>query len=443
MRSAPFASVVLSLGLLIILGQPITTRAAENGTAISGYVFLDSNKNGQFDFGELPAPGRTVQLSRWGHGDRYWRSIDEVKSAAQGHYRFDHVPLGVSRLNVGVRTDEQTDCLTGDTEGIDTRGGGALRGKTVSPGATVDLGVLARGDGAATGTFTNDLNENGVRDPGEPPLEGWKVTIEGSETPNVVCYSEATTRSDGSFQLDVNVDRMNWFSVSPPSSVGGPWEWIAPTKRSGNAVAPSDQRDRPDFVQKGQKLDVMIHFSTGSASLSGTAFRDLDGDGVQDPGEPSLDCRHAESLLQLSRELPGVGAIEVNTKATCETNGEFTFSDLEGGDYRVAIVCSVQLPERYEGWVGKWASVADQQQAKDYLVALCPDSRCPQPPVTFKPPPTPMERRPTGVPIIMPPTGNAGSRSNHIATLALLLAMTGLASMITAGLLRAGRTRRD
>ena len=437
MRFAPVAAIVLSLSVLIASNQPTTTRASED-RSISGSVFFDTNKNGQFDFGELPAPGRTVELSRF---DDEWHNVDKVKSHADGFYRFDHVPFNVSSLTVGVRTDAQVACHTGDTRLVDTEGGGQLRGKTVSPGSQVNLGVLPTGDGSVAGTFTNDLNENAIHDVDEPPLKGWRLTLQGTDA-TIYCYSEATTDSDGAFRLATDVDRLNILAVYPPSSVKGPWEWTAPTVPSGNAGSPPNQQERPDLVSKGRRLDVMIHLSTGRASLSGTVFRDLEGDGAKDPMEPFLDCHHVERLLQLSHNVRGVGAIEVNTTATCAANGKFEFSQLEGGDYRIAIPGYFQLPEYYHPWTGRWVPVLGGRHVKDFVIALCPHGKCPEPSATATPT-RPVERRPTDVPIIAPPAGIEGDESHRVSTIALLLAVMGLASIFTAVLSYTYRPRHN
>jgi len=441
MRFTSIAAYILSLSVLLMFSQPTTASAAED-RSISGTVFFDTNKNGQLDFGELPAPGRTVELSRF---DREPRHVASTKTDAEGHYRFDHIAPNFVVINVGVRTDAQTGCITGATQGVDNLNGGMLMGKTVAPGSIVDLGVLPMGDGAITGTFTNDLNENGVRDAGEAPLKGWKVTLQGLEIPNVVCYSESTTGSDGAFRIAVNVDWLNWLSVYPPPSIRDPWEWTAPTEDSGNASSPPDQQQRPDFVSEGDQLDVMIHFSTGSASLSGTVFRDLDGDGARDLMEPFVDCNHVEHLLQLSHKLSGVGAIEVNTTATCAPNGKFKFTHLEGGDYRIGILGSFSLPEYYHPWNGGWVTIANGEHSKDYVIALCPADKCPEPVPTAIPAPVrPVERKSPQLPIVVPivGSGSGSDQSTPVSTAALLIAMTGLASICMATLIQTHRSRR-
>lgn len=429
MRFAPVAALILSLFVVMISNQPTTTSAAGN-RSISGSVFFDTNKNGQFDFGELPAPGRTVELNRFDRADTL---VAETKSDAKGYYHFDNIPSDIVLINVKVRTNSQSWCVTGDPAG-----------KTVPPGSVVNLGVLARTGGSATGSFTNDLNENGVHDPGEPPLEGWRMDVWEVSTPNVLCYSGSTTGPDGTFRLAIDFDRSNIFLLSPPSSLDVPWEWTAPILDDVTPDFPGEMW-QPTAISKGDKLDVMIHFLTGNASLSGTVFRDLDKDGVEDGAEPFVDCRRIRGPLKLAHRVPGLGGIVVNTTPTCY-NGVFKFTHLEAGDYFIKEDAFLRLTEYYTPSPGAWVTIQDGQHVRNFLIPLTP-SEYPNPsatPVPSPPPPPPVQfqRRLPDVSIIMPPAGSQGDESS-CASAALLLATAGIVSIFAAALLKRARPRRN
>jgi len=438
MRLALVATVILNLAVLVIFGQPTITGAAED-RSISGIVFFDTDRDGQRGANESPAPGRTVRLSSL---DGTWRRVGEVKSDTDGRYHFGIVPSNAS-LMLGVWTDEQTECVTGDIHRYEVQDGRALIGIPVSPGAKKDLGVLPMGDGFIAGTLTNDLNENGVRDAGEPPLKGWKVALPGSSITNTpaVCYSELTTGPEGVFQFAVNLTAWYILHVNPPSSVGGSWEWTAPMVHPFSGDLP-DSRRAADSPQKGDRLDVMIHLASGTASVSGTVFLDLDADGVRDATEPFLDCYFVEmGVIDLSRRVADVGVLDVSAKPAC-TNGDFKFTGLEAGAYHLRISASFSIPKgNYDSWPGQWVTLARGQHIKNVMIALCPAGKCDQPPAT--PTPMPVERAHPAVPMIMPVVGSNSYESNRVSTIALVLAAIGAASTAMAILLRTRRPRRD
>jgi len=419
---AVVAAVILSLAGLLIFGEP-TRSAATGARSISGTVYFDTDKDGQRDAGESPAPGRTV-----------WLSGDEVKSNAEGRYHFDDVPSDAS-LMLGIRTDEQTECVTGDMQGMGVEEGRMLVATPVTPGVEKDLGVLPMGDGLVTGTLTNDLNENGVRDAGEPSLEGWKVALPGT-TLGIICYSEVVTDSKGEFQFAANLSNyVYWLQVAPPPSDGGPWVWTAPTVATWQGDFP-DSREPADKVGAGSRLDIEMHLVSGSASLAGSVFRDLDSDGVRDDGEPLLDCLYIQGGMQLSRRIPNVGLLDIWVRPTC-TNGEFELTGLGAGTYHLGISSRHSLPEGDRPGPGQWLTVAEGQRIESIAIALCPASECAQPPAT----PVPVQTVTPGVLIVMPATGSPPARGSDLPRVAGALLSVGLALLAGGAVL--GRSRRE
>lgn len=82
--------------------------------------------------------------------------------------------------------------------------------------------------------------------------------------------------------------------------------------------------------------------------ITGTVFQDLNGDGVQNPGEPALAHR-AVYLQRIGVEVTGAAVLSVISDA----EGVFVFENLPAGAYRldaeggaqaVVVVSSVQAP---------------------------------------------------------------------------------------------------
>ena len=160
-----------------------------------------------------------------------------------------------------------------------------------------------------TGTVFNDLDGDGTRDAGEPGLSGWTVFLapDGSSTAipeltnDMGAYS-FTGLTAGSYSL-FEFQQDGWTCTKPS---GGSYTILLGDDTS---VA---------------GMDFGNHQNSGSLSISGTKFNDLDGDGTKDTGEPGLSgwTIKLENLDTLT-----------TTNAITNDNGAYSFTGLTAGDY--------------------------------------------------------------------------------------------------------------
>nr|WP_161501352.1 beta-propeller fold lactonase family protein [Rhodopirellula sp. SM50] len=139
-----------------------------NDTTLSGFVFDDVDRDGVRDAGEAGVSGATVYLDL---NDNGGHDVDEPSqfTAVDGYYEFLHVVPGNHVVRASLpRFHESTIAAHQVTAALNQ--------------VITDLNFGARFFGfEITGTQYDDLNDNGVQDPGEPPLGGVVVFADSND----------------------------------------------------------------------------------------------------------------------------------------------------------------------------------------------------------------------------------------------------------------------
>ena len=137
------------------------TRAARGSGTVSGSVFADWNANGLPDAGEEVLEGIPVALG----------TVSHVTTGRDGQFSFLNVPSGVQLVRLDLH---------------------ALPVDFDAPAATDITVELSRGEsrrvafgllplGGIHGRVYEDSNRNGTLDPGEPPIDGAVVVLDGGQ----------------------------------------------------------------------------------------------------------------------------------------------------------------------------------------------------------------------------------------------------------------------
>lgn len=163
-------------------------------------------------------------------------------------------------------------------------------------------------------TVFEDRDGDGQQDAGEPGIAG--VTVELRDTSGALLAS-ATTDSDGFYSFPVESGSYEVEVTAANFNAGGPLAGTVST--TGN--------DRTEEVTTDNVLTYDFGYR-GTASLGDQLWVDLDGDGVQDVGEPGLNGVTVTLL----------GAFDA-VIATTVTGGDgnYTFANLTGGTYTVRV----------------------------------------------------------------------------------------------------------
>jgi len=185
--------------------------------------------------------------------------------------------------------------------------------------------VTVQGPDSISGTVFNDLNGNGVQDIGEPVLAGCVVYVD-------LAGSGQYESTDPSATTDANGD----YSISA-LPVGSPLtvRVVPPTGARVTTAALA-----PVILSMGEGVTESAIGIQSLASISGTVFDDLNGNGVQDSGEPGL------AGLTVYLDLDGSGQYEsTDPSATTDANGNYTIPGLIPGTYSVNAIVPAGLRE--------------------------------------------------------------------------------------------------
>jgi len=197
--------------------------------------------------------------------------------------------------------------------------------QTAAPWVATDLNFGNRSIvGEIHGTKFNDLDGDGVRDAGEPGLQGVTIFIDEDEDgiPDAGEPS-AVTDVNGDYVIPEVIPGTHTVAEVVPAN----WAQTYPSGTHSVVVGPSETVTGVDFGNLGV-----------TGEIRGTKWEDLDADGVRDAGEPVL----ADWEIYLDTDANGQHDPGEPITITA-ADGSYAFMALEPGDYIVAEV-------RQDGW---------------------------------------------------------------------------------------------
>ncbi len=278
------------------------------GATVGDTVFFDSNANDAPDAGEGIA-GATVTVTWSGPNGTLGDGDDIVTSTttdANGQWSVTGLPTGL----VGVAVVPP---ISGVTNSVDPDGGNdAASTLTLALGESrldQDFGFV--GTGSIGDTVFLDLDGDGVQDAGEPGVAGVTVTLlrdNNDDGTYETTVDSTTTDGSGHYSFGALYAAPYRVVVSVPAG----YDSSSPTQVDHDLTA-GESFDDADFAILG-------------ASIGDRTWNDLDGNGVQDAGEPG----RAGVTVTL---LDGDGATVATT--TTDAGGAYSFDGLAAGNYEV------------------------------------------------------------------------------------------------------------
>lgn len=208
--------------------------------------------------------------------------------------------------------------------------------------------------GAGIGDYVwFDLNGDGIQDPGESGISGVEVELYADVNGNMMLDAGdlllgSVLTQMGGFYLFDNLSNGNYMVSVPMSEflAGGPLEGFSasPVGAGGDPALDSDgiQDGMGNYnaavTLVGMNLDIDFGFNAGVGfSIGDFVWLDISCDGMQGGGEPGI----AGVTLELYRDLDGDGIVDSGDPHMGSTltdgSGLYSFDGLPPGDYLVVI----------------------------------------------------------------------------------------------------------
>ncbi len=209
-------------------------------------------------------------------------------------------------------------------------------------GEKVELGAGVRTVGTFSGRVFEDADNNGIMDETDPGVAGMQLRLEGKKNGQVF---ELTSSEDGTYFFDLLPADTYIFSATLPEGM----MYARYSKEGGDlrSVFTGETLVREFAVnakkpQKDKNIGVIQN-----GTISGTAFFDINYNGLHDEDEPGYANVTLEALKISNGDSMG--------KTTTNEEGTFSIQGLRSGDYRLRAILPEDgstftcLPEEGEG----------------------------------------------------------------------------------------------
>ncbi len=285
-------------------------RFCEDSFCVSGTKFEDRNGNGTRDSGEPGLPGIVIHVE--GENGPFLHGLTGGDGAFRvcgltrgGDFRVtETVPFGYRQTGPRDRRISRR-LIARDfgyfVELCDESFGGLDFGNQLIPNAV-------------GGIKFEDVNANGVRDPGEPGLEGFTITLT-STAPGGPPPQTSVTDANGNFLFT---------SVAPGTYT------LSETLRQGfSLTVPAGNSITVTLSAGGSSIDNVFGNFRGvlTGTITGAKFNDVNGNGARDAGEPGLPGVTITRTASIND--PATAQLSVVTDA----QGNFTFANVPFGTF--------------------------------------------------------------------------------------------------------------
>lgn len=313
--------------------------------SLGNFVWQDTNGNGLQDPGEPGVSGAIVMLQDAAGNpvlNADGNPVGQVSTGANGLYTFGNLRPGDYRVKFTPPLNFQfTLQNVGNNPAIDSDANpsngltGVVNLVSGQNNDTIDAGLYLP---AALGNFVwNDLNRNGLQDPGEPGINGVTVNLlNGNGTPTgrtTMTINGGSPTTDGFYTFDGLAPGNYIVQFVPPPN----YEFTLQFQGNNPAI---DSNANPNPGPMFGWSEVVTLPSGGfnptidaglvqPASLGDFVWHDLNFNGLQDPGEPGLEDVQV-NLLDSNGNV-------IDTELT-DADGLYLFEDLIPGTYSIQVV---------------------------------------------------------------------------------------------------------
>ena len=323
------------------------------GGAISGTIYNDKDATWFNDSPVLDSPfeGVTVRLlDADGNPVKDASGADiTAKTAADGTYKFDRVPMGSYKVEVvpGAAKVDGTDVNLSDYKqtygyGSSTTRSEAGKGTLVTPTAIsltaaapnatkVDFAFVKP---ASLGDFVwFDANKDGIQDADEAGVPGVTATLTGSDGQLPLDASgktvePVTTDANGKYVFTNLLPGLYALNFTPPAGYSE-----TTTGVGDDPAADSNSEVYLLKLEQGQNDETVDLGLVADGAIGDTLFWDVDNNGGSEPS--GADKPLVGVTVTLAYTTPA--GVEKTLTTVTDENGKYSFKDLAPGDYVVTV----------------------------------------------------------------------------------------------------------
>ena len=312
---------------------------------VAGTVFSDKNNSGIQDPGEPGIPGVVLKVY-----DAFGTLVATTTTDSDGKYLFTNLPAGQYTI-----VETQPPFYVSGKESV-----GSLGGTSGDNTFTLNVPAGATGTGYnfaqlpvadPVGFVFSDLNNNGVRDPGEPGIPGVKVRMTGTDIQgNSITVNGVTDNTglyvfayrDQASTLPLLPGVYNLFETQPPGWFDGKLQNGTPpaTIVTDNAFIGIDLTN-PPFFGSGYNFGEIK-----PSTLGGSVFIDKNNNGKREAGDLGVG---GVTIRLTGKDYKGN---LVNATVVTDANGYYSFKGIAPGNYTLTEV----VPANYIAGVSKAGS---------------------------------------------------------------------------------------
>lgn len=370
--SAPFAMTLVlnfKLGANSSTTGEFTARTTPQLGSIGDFVWQDNNGNGVQDPGEPGIDGVTVRLKDSG-GNVLDTKVTATNGPLSGYYLFQNVPAGTYTVEVDPTTLPAGFAPTATGAGTPATDNNGSPATVVLPAGasdvTIDFGYVPPCTGVIGDFVWNDVNRNGIQEPGEAGIPGVRLFLRRGSDP----VRQAMTNASGAYEFTgvcagaytVEVDA----TTLPPN-------FVATMPGAPGSTPANDSNGSPANVVQNSynSVDRTIDFgyySACSASIGDFLWHDANRNGIQDAGETGLN-----GITVQLRNNSGAVVASTTSAANNGSNGYYQFTGLCAGTYTVEYVVGT-VPAGFQPTITGAGTAATDSNASPSTVVLATNS---------------------------------------------------------------------
>ncbi len=300
------------------------------GEIVGGVKFNDQDGDGMWDTGEPGLGGWTIWIDLNGNGVK--DAGEDTLSNPDGTFYFMALSPGTYTVHEGMQPGWTQTCP----------GGAGLQTITVQAGQptpSVLFGNRRTGmpapDGIVHGYKWNDLNGDGIRDPGEPWMAGWTFWLDTNNNGQQDA-GDRYEQTDGTGHFRFAGVPVGTYTLGEQLQAG----WTQTTPGGAGIYTVTMQAGQGTFpMMFGNRQSAG---PTGDGRICGSKWHDLNADGAPDAAEPSLANWKIYLDLNLNRQWDMGEPFQLT-----DAKGSFEFTGLAVGSHTVA-------EEMQPGWSQTW-----------------------------------------------------------------------------------------